>query len=117
MKSNFKSFIGFTEYLEFYQALDIPESFDWAKSYAQNLPKINLNLPTIQKQAKILILHQKNNPIFMKLSDGSQLYFTYDEFKRIHGQPRVGATMQFDLQRLPHDTSETPSKIVHCKII
>jgi hypothetical protein len=53
----------------------------------------------------------------MKLSDGSQLYFTHDEFKRIKGTPENGKIMSYELIRLANDKSNLPSKIKNCYII
>jgi hypothetical protein len=112
-----KIFIDITELVEKQKAIFLPENFSWAKNIASSLPKINLDLPTIKKQAKIDIIMDKRNPIYVQLSDGSKLFFTHDEFKRIDGKPECGKTMVVFMQRLPYDNSESASKITHCKVI
>lgn len=117
MNSNFKKYIELVEYVETHGAILIPEHFAWAKSISATLPKINLDLPQVEKRAKIDIIMDKKNPIYMQLSDGSKLFFTYDEYKRIDGKPERGKTMVVTMQRLGHDQSDLPSKIMKCQVI
>lgn len=117
MINNFRNFIEFSDCVAANGAIFVPESCcGWAKQYHQSMPQIDLNLPTIEKKARIEILHNKNNPIFIQLSDGSKLFFSYDEFKRIQGEPQQGKMLHVVMQRLPNDVSPIPSKIVHCKV-
>ena len=76
-----------------------------------------LNLPLIEKSGKIELLRDKVNPIYMQISDGSKLFFTFDEFKRISGTPSDGKTIIWKAQRNPKDTPQHTSKITFCKII
>lgn len=66
------------------------ENFDWAKDIAKSLPNLKLDLPTIKKTGRILTLEFRKNPILIRLNDGTELYLTIDQFKRIHKQPKVG---------------------------
>jgi len=117
MNNNFKNFIDLIEYVEKHGAVIVPENFAWAKSISSSLPGLQLDLPQTQKQAKIEIIMDKKNPIYVQLSDGSKLFFTHDEYKRIDGKPERGKTMAVTMQRLGHDSSELPSQIVKCQII
>ena len=117
MKTNFKNYLAILQTLKTNQAIIIPENFDWVKSFASILPKISLDLPQIQKKSKINLIMDKKNPIYIQLDDGSKLFFTHDEFKRIEGKPEPNKTLLVTMQRLGNDTSDLPSKIVRCQII
>jgi len=117
MNSNFKNYVDLAERVEMHGAILVPESFDWAKTIAAQLPSIDLDLPQVQKRAKIDIIMDKKNPIYLQLSDGSKLFFTYDEYQRIDGKPERGKTMVVTMQRLGHDQTDLPSKIVKCQVI
>lgn len=117
MNSNFKNYLNLIEYIDECGAILVPENFTWAKGIASSLPSINLDLPTIEKKAKIDMIMDKKNPIYMQLSDGSKLFFTHDEYKRIDGKPAQGKTMVVTMQRLNNDNSELPSQIVKCQVI
>jgi hypothetical protein len=111
----FSNFLDLTQNLEKNKSLCIEENFLWAKNI--NLPNIDLGLPSIEKTSKILMLNDRITPIYIQLEDGSKLFFTYDEFKRIHGNPMIGKKMHLVMQRLGNDTSKYPSKITSCRVI
>lgn len=69
------------------------------------------HIPSVKKTGKITTLETKKNPIYLRLSDGTEAYFTYDEYNRIHGVPALGKTMTLVLQRHGKDNSLIPSKI------
>src|SRR5271165_4986249 len=117
MKNNFKNFVGLTEHIKQYGAIFLPESFHWAKDIVKLLPSLGLDLPTVEKRAKIDIIMDKKNPIYIHLSDGSKLFFTFDEFKKIEGEPKRGKIMIVTMQRLSHDQSDLPSQITKCQVI
>lgn len=117
MNTNFKEYIVFMECLDNSGAIYIPEGFDWAKAIGKLLPNLSLDLPSVKKQAKIDLVLDKKNPIYVQLGDGSKLYFTHDEFRKIKGKPERGKTMIFVMQRLAHDHSSLPSQISHCEVV
>jgi hypothetical protein len=79
------------------------------KSHISNLDAV---LPAVTKKGQIRLIEKNKNPIFILLSDGTQLYLSWDEFKRIHGQtPEVGKHLTVVFQRHLADQSKTPSKI------
>lgn len=89
---------------------------DWMGSEQQSsgqpaLPSIDLTIPQMERTARITHLMLKRNPIYLRLSDGTEAYLTLDEYKRIQGQPAVGKLMTVILQRHPNDSSGTASKI------
>ncbi len=53
----------------------------------------------------------KKNVIHMILNNGLNLFMSYDEFKRIAGEPRVGKMASVVLQRRNDDTSRLPSQV------
>jgi hypothetical protein len=115
MKNQFKKYIEFQEMIEKQGNLYVPENFDWVKDFI--LPQTDLELPSIERKSTIMTVMDKVNPIYIQLKDGSKLFFTYDEFKRISGVPVIGKTLIWKMQRLPQDISIYPSKITMCKVI
>lgn len=112
----FKNFILFRDYIEEKGAVFFPEFFDWAKDIAKLLPDLSLDLPNIEKKSKIEFIFDKKNPIYMQLTDGSKLYFTNSEFKRIKGKPEKGKNIIVKMLRLSTDKSENPSQIISCEV-
>jgi len=117
MNTNFEQFIVFRDYLETTGAAYIPESFDWVKDIAKLLPNLSIDLPVMKKQAKIDLVLDKKNPIYVQLQDGSKLFFTHDQFRKIKGKPERGKTMIFVMQRLQNDSSKSPSQISQCEVV
>ena len=77
-----------------------------------HMPGWDLGLPKVTKTAQIRFIEKTRNPITVQLTDGTRMFFTIDEFKRIKGcEPEVGKTMAVVFQRNPIDKSEAPSKI------
>lgn len=71
-------------------------------------------LPQISRTSTVRFVERNKNPIFVLLSDGTKLFFTWDEFKRIQGaEPAPGKKLTVFLQRLDSDNSQSPSKIDH----
>ena len=92
-----------------------------------HLPDIDIALPpegTLSHQIKKngLVKHfiYHKDPITVILDDGTTLYFTYDEYKRIKGDmPIVPNLTRLEVifQRIPTDLSPIPSKVLACKSI
>lgn len=69
-------------------------------------------LPSTTKKSEIKLIERNKNPIFILLADGTKLYLSWDEFKRIHGsEPEIGKTLTVSFQRLEHDRTSSTSKI------
>ena len=81
------------------------------------LPSTDLTVPATVKTGRIELLSLKTNPIKIRLSDGTEGLFTWDEFKRIEGEPKIGKTMTITFQRSPQDLSKNHSKIDKAKVI
>jgi len=87
------------------------DSPDQLEGRGLSLPGTDL-VPTITRCAKITFVEMKRNPILILLSDGTKMYFTWDEFRRIPGEePKVGRTMSVVFQRFPEDHSDAYSQI------
>jgi hypothetical protein len=84
------------------------------------LPPDGTITPAVKKIGIVKDFIYKSNPITVVLDDGTTLYFTYDEYKRIHGDlpiiPKL-TRMEVEFQRLPTNLSDMPSKISACKAI
>ncbi len=76
-----------------------------------DLPGLDLALPSVVKHGQITHLIKNKNPIYIRLSDGTQLFQTWDEFKRIKGFPEVGRTMTITFQRNQNDFSNSASQV------
>lgn len=115
MKNNFKEFTNMMDCLERYGAICVSENFSWTKSFV--LPNMSLDLPETEKKSKISLIILKRNPIYVQLSDGTKLYFTHSEFRRINPQPEVGKIMAVKMLRLASDNGTYPSQITNCQVL
>lgn len=76
-----------------------------------HLASTDMTIPSVTRSGRITTLMIKKNPIFVKLSDGTEASFTYDEYQKIQGVPRLGKVMTITFQRNPQDHSRMHSKI------
>jgi len=76
-----------------------------------HLPSTDMTIPSVERTGRITTLLSKRNPIYVRLSDGTEAQFTYDEYKRIEGNPALGKTMTVIFQRHPEDSGRSYSKI------
>jgi hypothetical protein len=72
---------------------------------------VDLGVSSVQRTGRITTLLKTKNPIYIKLSDGTECNFSFDEFKRIQGNPNIGKTMTVVFQRHPDDFTRQFSKI------
>jgi hypothetical protein len=107
---NFNQYLTISELTEKAGAMLVPES--WKDDIAKMLPQMDLDLPQITKSGSIQLVLQKQNPIYVQLSDGTKLFFTVDEFRRIKEKPEVGKNMTVVFQRLDKDKTDMPSQLV-----
>jgi len=77
----------------------------------QHAPSTDMTIPSITRSGRITNLVMNKNPIYVCLSDGTEAHFTYDEYKRIDGDPGLGKTMTIIFQRHPEDLGQMRSKI------
>jgi|APGre2960657373_1045057.scaffolds.fasta_scaffold01024_8 hypothetical protein len=102
---NFATFFNLHELCET-NSVFIPEGFDWAKPLASLVSSVNLDIPIIKKKSKIHMIHLRRNPIVVHFADGSKIFLSNDEYRRIpkievgdmvdysmfdrgHGQPMI----------------------------
>ena len=87
---------------------------------AQNLPGTDITFPNkipfVKRTSRISFIERNKNPINIRLSDGTQLYLTYDEYKRIKEEPEIGKTMTVIFQRKENDRSQAGSKIERIEV-
>lgn len=79
--------------------------------HSLHLPSVDLTIPSSTRTGRITTLLLKKNPIYIRLSDGTEAHFTYDEYKKIDGEPSLGKTMTITFQRHPQDQTRMHSKI------
>lgn len=119
---NFKGFVTLMEYLDGGSAAILPSNWtgseqpDNMMSQPVFMPSMDLALPSVTKMGKIALLIKDKNPIMMQLDDGSQMFFTWDQFKRIKGSPGLGKMATVVFQRNPMDRTKMPSTINSCHI-
>ena len=91
------------------------EQPDHYLGHSLHLPSLDFTipekLPQINKTAKISKIEMNKNPIQIYLRDGTVLYLSYYEFKRIKGQPQVGKTLSVDFEKHADDGRGIPFKI------
>lgn len=72
-------------------------------------------LPTAKRTGKIVVFRDNTNPVYIQLSDGTNIVLKYDEFKRAFPnypeEPVSGQDVTVYFQRFPGDTREEPSQI------
>lgn len=76
-----------------------------------SIPTTDLTVPSVTRTGRITTLLLSKNPIYVCLSDGTEAHFTYDEYRRIDGDPSVGKTMTIIFQRHPEDQARMYSRI------
>lgn len=77
-------------------------------------PENIIEVPQVERTGRISVILKNKNPIYVRLSDGTEASFTYDEFRRIEGEPALGKTMTIIFQRNPKDLGQNYSKIDKC---
>ena len=78
---------------------------------AMNMPTTDLSIPSVERSGRIQHLNLKKNPIYIRLSDGTEAHFSHDEYRRIEGRPEMHKTMKITFQRHPDDWTKQASKI------
>lgn len=59
------------------------------------------NIPEEEFTSTIEQIQDKNNPIIFVLKNGCKLFFTYPEYRRLHGKPELGKNIKYSLQKVP----------------
>ena len=83
-----------------------------------HLPSTDLvipsEIPRFTTTSRITYINKQNNPIVIRLADGTTIYQTWDEFKRIKNAPEVGKNMNVTMQG--KSNLRVPSKIDHIEV-
>jgi uncharacterized OB-fold protein len=74
-------------------------------------PVKDFGLPSTERTSPIAMIEKGKNPIFIALEDGTKLYLTYDEYRRLKTEPKVGMKMHVVFRRIPNDVSLVTSKV------
>ena len=90
---------------------DVTGSEQFSTLGSNHLPSTDLTIPSATREGRITTLLLKKNPIYVRLSDGTEANFSYDEYRRIQGQPGLGKVMTIIFQRHPDDMGRAYSKI------
>lgn len=79
-----------------------------------SLPATDLEIPNVSRRSKIRSVEKNKNPIKVQMMDGTELYLTLDEFKRIDSRTSLtpGREVTVTFQRRGDDGGREPSKIV-----
>jgi hypothetical protein len=83
---------------------------------ALHMPNLDMTIPEVRKSGRIAVLQTHRTPIYIRLTDGTEAYFTIDEFRRIKGKPEIGKVMTLSFQRHPGDRRNTPSKVERAEV-
>ena len=108
---NFKRFLSIVENIQ-----DNDNGMADIMNQSTFVPQISIGLPTITKTGKISMLIRDKNPIMIQLDDGTRLFFSHDQYKRISGNPERNRHMTVVFQRDPSDKSNLPAQIVSCTV-
>jgi hypothetical protein len=88
---------------------EAPQKLDGRPGFLSSLDVI---LPSVTVTSEIRNIDRNKNPISILLADGTQLYLSWDEFKRISGPtPETGKKLTVIFQRNSGNRSSGPSQI------
>lgn len=78
------------------------------------LPSTDLEIPHVSRKSKIRFVEKNKNPIKVQMMDGTTLYLSLDEFRRIDARTKLEPNREITVtfQRRDQDGSPEPSKVV-----
>lgn len=78
------------------------------------LPSTDLEIPHVARRSKIRFVEKNKNPIKVQLMDGTTLYLSLDEFRRIDSRTKLEPNREITVtfQRRDGDSGSEPSKVV-----
>lgn len=82
--------------------------------FGYGLPGVDLEIPHVTRRARIREVRRNTNPIVVRLMDGTTLYMSLDEFRRIDSRTKLEPNREITVtfQRREEDGSPEPSKVV-----
>lgn len=83
-------------------------------SYPHGAPGVDLEIPSAIRRSRIRSVNDRKDPIEVRLMDGTLIYLSLDEFKRVNSRTKleVGREISVTFQRREGDGSPDPSKVV-----
>jgi hypothetical protein len=78
------------------------------------LPSTDLEIPHVSRRSKIKSIEKNKNPIKVQLADGTTIYLSLDEFRRVDSRTKLEPNREITVtfQRRDEDGSPEPSKVV-----
>ena len=73
-------------------------------------------IPSVVRTGRVTHLRRNENPIYMRLDDGTECHFTRGQYDRIRPEPFIGAPAAVEFQRAPGDRSGQHSQIKSVRI-
>jgi len=82
--------------------------------YSYGVPGVDLEIPTVKRSSTIRSVESNRNPIRVSLMDGTTLYLTVDEFRRVNSRTKLesGKEITVTFQRREDDSGTAPSKVI-----
>ncbi|RDJ35252.1 MAG: hypothetical protein DWQ19_10585 [Crenarchaeota archaeon] len=88
---------------------EAPPKFDGRPPF---LASLDVLLPSVTVTSEIRKIEKNKNPITISLADGTKLFLTWGEYKRISGpEPAPGKRLTVTFQRNPGDKSNNLSQV------
>lgn len=101
------SYVSYTDFTQ-----PPPEGYIGDPTWMTKAPAGDVTIPSVERTGRIIELRKNDNPIYIRMSDGTETTMTVDQFKRIEGEePAIGKVMTVVLQRHPSDQSVTRSQV------
>jgi hypothetical protein len=102
---------------DFATASFLPSTWTGSDSFgthSQGLTHTDLQLPSVSRKSRIRSVEERRNPIRVRLMDGTTMYLTPDEFRRIDSRTKLhpGREITVTFQRREEDDGPDPSKIL-----
>jgi len=95
----------------------LPTTWTGSEDFAMRnngLPGTDLQIPNVVRKSTIRSVEKNRDPIRITLMDGTVLYLSLDEFRRVDSRTKMerGREVRVTFQRREDDGSADPSKIV-----
>lgn len=82
--------------------------------FGYGLPGVDLEIPHVTRRSRIRSVERNKNPIKVQLMDGTTIYLSADEFRRIDSRTKLDPEREITVtfQRREDDGGHEPSKVV-----
>ena len=75
-------------------------------------PVYGIGLPEVTRTGKVIFIDHKQDPIPIRLNDGTSAFLRHDDLRRMSRLPQTGDTMTFVFLRHPNDKRQTETSTV-----